>query len=772
MMRRIIRKIKNKLKGPLTERMYAFLMREAYLSPGRQLFDSEELKLLCQALLSQNLFGIGGTMVPEFEKEFATAYGVPHAVASTSGTAAIHTALGALDLNPGDEVITAPITDMGTIIPILYQQCIPVFADIDHTYNMDPQDIERKITDRTKAILVVHLFGNPCDMDAIMEIAKKHKIPVIEDCAQAHMTEYKGKYVGTIGDIGCFSFQQAKHMTTGDGGMVVTSNKTYFESMKLFVDKGYARKGWGSRAYLFLAPNYRMNELTAAVGIAQLKKVKGVVAKRNELGEYLSQLISSVKGVTIAPVTAGSKGSYWLYPLYLNNINIDDFSKEMVKEKFWVGAGYTGKPIYLCSDSLTAKKTFGNSHFPFSPKITDKIYEYKEGLCPRAEDTLRHLICIWMDESWGKEKVENCAQAIAKCVEILSVKSTGTKTTPQTAQAVSPVKVGNETKKIRIGIIGCGQMGTWHWESYRNNSDVQMVAFCDTELSRAERFARKIPVNVYTDYRQMIHKEKLDGVSVCTVPSTHKQIVLDSLEAGINVLCEKPLAISVEEGQAMFNKAQEKKLLLLAAHKFRFFEEVVKAKQLLDKNSFGRIMNFRLMFGGYIDMGGTWYVNKEISGGGIIMDNGPHAFDLIRYLLGEFKQVSAKTNNFQNLEVEDSAQISCVLENGAQGIIDISWSSSVPARSYLEIYGEDGAVLLDFEGITYKFKTWSEWKRIPNKISIKEAFDHQINHFVEAIVKKAPLIIQNQDGLNAQAVINAAYQSILENNRVATITYK
>jgi len=310
--------------------------------------------------------------------------------------------------------------------------------------------------------------------------------------------------VGTIGDIGCFSFQQAKHMTTGDGGMVITSNKAYYEKMKLFVDKGYARKGWGVRAYLFLAPNYRMNELTAAVGIAQLKKVKNVVAKRQELGQCLSELISDLKEVVPAPITDGAKSSYWLYPLHLKNINIEDFAKEMVKERFWVGAGYTGKPIYLCSDSLTAKKTFGNSHFPFNPKITDKIYEYKEGLCPRAEDTLRHLICVWLDESWDKEKVEKCAQAIVKCVKRLSIKSPITQTMPQTAPAAAPVKAGNETNKIRIGLIGCGQMGAWHWESYRNNPNVQLVTFCDTELTRAERFARKTPANVYTDYHQMI----------------------------------------------------------------------------------------------------------------------------------------------------------------------------------------------------------------------------------------------------------------------------
>src|SRR5947208_8743061 len=281
------RKIKLQIADVIFDRMMGSVPEQ-----GRHPFGAEELKLLRQALVSQNLCCIGGQMVSSFEKEFAYTYGVPYGVASTSGTAAIHVALGALDLNPGDEVITAPITDLGTIIPILYQNAIPIFADIDNTYNMDPADVERKISPRTRAIIVVHLFGNPCDMDAIVDIAKRHGIALIEDCSQAHLAEYKGKYVGTIADIGCFSFQQSKQMTTGDGGMTITSNKSYYERMKLFADKGYARKGWGARAYLFHALNYRMNELTGAVGLAQLKKIKGVVAKRRELGERLSALLS------------------------------------------------------------------------------------------------------------------------------------------------------------------------------------------------------------------------------------------------------------------------------------------------------------------------------------------------------------------------------------------------------------------------------------------------------------------------------------------------
>src|SRR4051794_4855263 len=270
--------------------------------PKRTPFGAEEIALVTEAIESQNLFGLGGPKITALEKQFAELYGAKYAVASTSGTAAIHIAVGTINPNPGDEIITAPITDAGTIVPILYQGCIPIFADIDESYNMDPADVEAKITDRTAAIMVVHLFGNACNMEAMVEIARRHNIPLIEDCSQAHVTKYRDRYLGSWGDIAAYSLQQSKHMTTGDGGVTITNREDWAERMFLFRDKGWTRKaGWGRRTYAFLAPNYRPTEMQGAVGLAQIKKVRNVVEKRKELGTYLSALIGEVDGVTPAP---------------------------------------------------------------------------------------------------------------------------------------------------------------------------------------------------------------------------------------------------------------------------------------------------------------------------------------------------------------------------------------------------------------------------------------------------------------------------------------
>jgi perosamine synthetase len=751
-----------RLARPVVNLACNLLMYGSKNPDGRSPYNGEELKLVWKALYSQNLFSIDGVMVNSFEKEFASVYGVPYAVASTSGTAAIHTALGALDLNPGDEVITAPITDMGTVTPILLQNAIPVFAEIDETYNIDPASVEQKITKRTRAILAVHLFGNPCNMDELSAIAKRHNIPLIEDCAQAHLTKYKGKPVGTIGDIGCFSFMQSKHMTTGEGGMTITSNKNYYEKMKLFVDKGYARKGWGPRAYLFLAPNYRPTELVGAIGLAQLKKIESIVQTRNELGDYLTTLLSGVPGVTPAPVTEGAKHSYWLYPLTIDNgIDIVKLAKEIMKEKIWVSAGYIGRPIYICSDALAEKKTYGQSQCPFSCKYTTGTYEYKEGLCPRTEEALKHLICMPFDESWTKQKMEHAAEVIKKSVKDMLSTSDTTAISTQKAPETPKLAVSAETvdKRLRIGIVGCGQMGQWHLEAFKQDPRIAVTSFADTDFDKAQEFAKNNGGDAYHSHGEMIAHKKLDGVSICTIPSTHKELTLDFLNAGINVLCEKPLAISGAEAALMVKSAEDKQLLVLPAFKFRFFEEVLAAKELIERGSLGRILSFRLMFGGSLDAAGKWFAMKDLSGGGVVIDNASHAVDLVRYLFGEISSVQAEISTYQKIDVEDTAHISLLLKKGFSGTVDLSWNLSVPSKNYLEIYGEDGTILLDHEGLTYKFKTWANWKRIQNKRNSKEAFAEQTKHFADAILNKKPTIVTNSDGLESQIIIDQIYDS-------------
>ncbi len=386
--------------------------------PPRTPFGDEEVELVTRAIRSQNLFGPSGEMVPEFERGFAELYGVKHAVASSSGTAAIHVAIGTIDPEPGDEIITAPITDAGSIVPILYQNAIPVFADVDDAGNMDPDDVEAKITARTHAILVVHLFGNPCEMDRMVEIARRHNLALIEDSSQAHLTEYKGRLLGTIGDIGCFSLQQSKHMTTGDGGVTITNNDELARRMSMFKDKGWSRGGgYGPRTYEFLAPNYRMTELQGAVGLAQLGKVGEVTRKRHELGDMLTESIQGLPGIEPALVSEGGKHTYWLYPLRVTGTSPNEFAEALAAEGIPCQENYIGLPIFMCMDALANRVTFGTSGHPLDGCHGGRQLDYTEAMCPHAEQVLNETAIVSFNENFRRDDILDVAGAIRKVAE-------------------------------------------------------------------------------------------------------------------------------------------------------------------------------------------------------------------------------------------------------------------------------------------------------------------------------------------------------------------
>jgi perosamine synthetase len=201
-------------------------------------YGEEELGELEEALNQGTLFYAQGKKVHQLEEEFAKKNGVAYAVATSSGTATIHAAMIAVGISPGDEVIVSPITDMGSIVPILYQGAVPVFADLDpHTYVLDLASVKTRITEKTRAVLAVHLAGNPCPMDELMALAERHNFHVIEDCAQAFGATYKGRPIGTVGHIGCFSYNEFKHISCGDGGLAVTNDERLALRLRLSTDK-------------------------------------------------------------------------------------------------------------------------------------------------------------------------------------------------------------------------------------------------------------------------------------------------------------------------------------------------------------------------------------------------------------------------------------------------------------------------------------------------------------------------------------------------------
>ena len=386
------------------------LPSEADIS-GRS-FGEEELTLLKRVIASGTLNCTKGTVVREFESKFAKSLGMPFCRTTTSGTAAVHTAVAAVDPEPGDEIITSPITDMGAITPILYQTAIPVFADVDPlTYNVTAASIAKKITRRTRAVIVTHLFGNACEMDPIVDLCRQKGIRLIEDCAQAFGCTYNGKPVGTLGDIGCFSLQQTKHMTAGEGGMVVARDEALSRRMRLFIDKAW---GYGDPKpdHYFLAMNYRMTELTGAVALAQFEKLPAMVKQRVAMAERLTQKIEGVRGVKPPKKTAGCAPVYWRYALRVDR-GADAFGAKLKEAGIFCAPRYVQKLAFEC-EVLRDQRTFGKSRFPYAgehrrgePEI---VYRLEDA--PGAVEALAGVVVLPWNEKYVEEHVDFIADNI------------------------------------------------------------------------------------------------------------------------------------------------------------------------------------------------------------------------------------------------------------------------------------------------------------------------------------------------------------------------
>ncbi|MCI6774410.1 MAG: DegT/DnrJ/EryC1/StrS family aminotransferase [Methanobrevibacter boviskoreani] len=335
----------------------------AKINIAKPIIEQEEIDNVVEVLKSGMI--AQGPKVSEFEEKFAQWIGTKYGISTSSGTTALHTALLACGIGEGDEVITVGFTFAATSNSVLYTGARPVFVDIDEdTFTMDPSKIEDAITDKTKAILVVQLYGQSADMDPILDIAHKHNLLVIEDAAQAHGAEYKGRKVGTLGDVACFSFYPTKNMTTGEGGMITTDNEEIAKMARIYRAHGSSVK----YHHDYLGYNFRSTDIAAAIGLAQLKKIDSFNDKRNENASYLTDGLKDVNGVVPPVVKEGNKHVFHQYTIKVDGDR--DKWLDFLNEK-GIGCGvYYPIPLY---NQKLYKDLGYNQSCPVTDKIVDEV---------------------------------------------------------------------------------------------------------------------------------------------------------------------------------------------------------------------------------------------------------------------------------------------------------------------------------------------------------------------------------------------------------------
>ncbi len=381
--------------------------------PRPRRWGARELARLTAMVEQDSLFYWNGPQTAALLEAFRHHYPFAECFPTSSGSAAVHVAIAALRLQPGDEVIVPAITDMGSVIGVLYQQAVPVFADVDpHTYNLDPVDVQRRLTARTRVIMPVHLAGTPCDLPSLRRLARDHSLTIVEDCAQAWGARCEGEPVGLSADLACYSFNDYKHLSCGDGGLVASNQPRFEAQLPKWGDKFYDRVT-SERNPSELAPNYRMSEPQAAVAAAQLDRMEEIVAARRRVGRQLHDGLVDVRAVLRPEVRPGDEASYWFYLVRLDlnrlSVNRDEFTRALQAEGVPAEAGYIAQPVYRYS--VFQHHRFFGGRWP-ARELGLTAMDYREVRCPTAEAILTDSVRLIVNEAMSESYVAKVIRAV------------------------------------------------------------------------------------------------------------------------------------------------------------------------------------------------------------------------------------------------------------------------------------------------------------------------------------------------------------------------
>jgi dTDP-4-amino-4,6-dideoxygalactose transaminase/predicted dehydrogenase len=752
--------------------------------------EKEEILAVKRVMKNKRLSFMSSTKIEDFERNFATYMGSKYAIAVSSGTAALHVSLAAAGIGAGDEVLIPPYTFVATATAVLHQNAIPIFVDIDPTsFCIDPKDLYSKLTIRTKAIIPVHLFGHPVDLDPILEFAEKNNLIVIEDACQAHGAEYKEKKVGTFGKAGCFSLFESKNMMTGEGGIIITDDKEFAKQCQLV--RHHGEPEWYT--YERLGYNYRMTAMQAAIGIEQLKKLDRMNKGRIKNSLYLNSLLGGVPGIILPEIPDYGTHVFHAYAIKVDPAIIGMTGKELadrLNRDFQITQLIYPSGIYT-SRLFQEQKGYGERRCPFTCPFFEKEVNYNNTLCPNTDLIAENIIGLpnWHQLSYIElslitarilQEIERILGTNLNIEDRIIGTMISTGTSPKVYSVVK--EVPKVSKPLKVGVIGLGGIGQIHAAAYAASPWTELYSFATRNPLSLQGAALFFGVqNIFEDYLVMLKDHELQAVSICVPTFVHKEFIVSTAKAKKHILCEKPLFLYLEEYEEVINVLDENEVKLMVAMICRFIPHYQAAKKAIEKGEIGSIVSIHAHRRGHSPPFEKWFWDMEKSGG-IAVDLAIHDIDLIQWYLGpddpiETVYAVGSNNIYPEIESWDTVIITMKSRSGVLTTIEASWAEpDLPyhtgSNTGMIINGEDGTLRIDpskqpIDKITEldgPEPAFEEIDQLP-------WFVDQVSTFAKNILNDQPVSIDIEDGRSALRVARAALES-LQTEKVIHISWE
>lgn len=648
--------------------------------------------------------GLPQPMANRFAEEWARYCGASYSLLLPHGTDALRVAIAAAidhdGMEYGGEIIVPNLSFIASATTVLDRQFGVALVDVDpETYLIDPKRVEEAIIPgKTRAIMAVHLFGQPADMAALRDIAKRHSIVLLEDAAQAHGAIHELGRVGAIGDAAGFSFQSSKNLSSGEGGAFTTNDSQIFERAYSFHNVGRARRGgqrWGHHSLGF---NIRPNEYMAAILLHRLQKLEAEQQRRAENFARLRDYLGDVSCVSPLGIGRGVQrhGVHMFVLRYdseeCGGLSIEDFLSTLQAEGLPINRGYTATMA-----QQPALQLIGEKHSSYLRVLPT----------PVSDAAIKNMLFLAHDIFLGDDSdMQEVAAAFRKVQTRYNAK--GVKRQVE-APAAAPAPVAPEVrpapvaaasvKPIRFGVIGLGIMGQEHARAIKSNPLLDLAAATDAQPGSGRKVAADLGCKWFDSADEMVRSGAVDAVVIATPHWQHAELAINALKSGLHVLCEKPLSVTVAQSDEVLEAAAQSRGMFVVVHQKRFEPAFLYVKQLLDSGELGSLYRCSMIESAWRSetyyRSSPWRGTWRGEGGGVLLNQAPHILDRYAWLCGMPQTVTARCDTtLHHIEVEDTASAILHHANGAHGYIHIS-TIEAPAIARTVLCCDRGRVTIE-----------------------------------------------------------------------------